>query len=394
MFTIPEFKWLEIDQIAPLQEAKSAAIAAGKRVFDLSMINPDLAPARLLLDRLLEATTKPRNHRYAVARGIRKLREGFACKYRNRFGVELDPEQQICVTMGAKDALINLLWCLTHGKDRVVIGKPTYPAYLSALRLSKIEPLFFEIGPDAKEMVAQIKALVSGKEPPAGIILNFPNNPTGVIVDRDFYQEIYSIVAGTDLFVINDFVYGELTWGAEEPASLLSVPQFNGSNSCAVEIYSMSKAYNVPGWRVAAVVGNQEVCRLLAKLKAHVDYGLFLPLQLAAAAALSSHQDITTTVAEQYRRRADVLSQGISALGWEVVIPQAGAFLWAKLPKEHNDLNSLDFCCELARQTGIFLLPGEVFGSDYRNCVRLALVLPEESLREVLAGLNSYRGCP
>lgn len=388
MFTVPELKWLEIDQFATLQQAKSRAVAAGLRVLDLSMINPDIPPPRLLLDRLLEATTKPRNHRYSVARGIKRLREGFAKKYQDRFGIGLDAEEQVCVTMGSKDALINLLWCLTHANERVIVAKPTYPAYAAAIKLSRLEPLFFEVSRDRAEMLAQIKALITGQARPVGLLLNFPNNPTGITVDHQFYQELYKIVAAGDLFVVNDFVYGELSWGEKQPESILSVPDFADR---AVEVYSMSKAYSIPGWRVAAVVGNREICGMLAKIKAHVDYGLFMPLQLAAVAGLTSQADLTAQVVEQYRCRAELLASGIERLGWQVEMPKAGCSLWARFPHVYKGMESLKFCCDLAEEKAVFLLPGELFGSEYRNYVRFALVLPEEPLREVIARLSSYQ---
>lgn len=386
MSALSHFSWLEHDQLSQLHAGKTDAIKRGLRVFDLSMINPDLPPARSLLDRLLEATNRPANHRYAVARGIRKLREAFAIKYSSKFRSNLDPETEVCVTMGAKDALTNLLWCLSQAGDRIIVGKPTYPAFLAALKLARVEPIFFEIDRYEDRMVSQIATLIK-EHKPNGLLLNFPNNPTGISVSSEFYRDLIAVTSGEDLFVINDFVYGELGWEESKPASLFSVDQARHN---MVEIYSMSKAYNIPGWRVAAVVGAPQICHLLARLKAHVDYGLFLPLQLAAAGALVSQYDLAATVADHYQERAKVVAQGLKRLGWEIHEPSAGASIWAKLPYNLKKLNSIDFCCGLVRQCGICLLPGELFGPDYQSYVRVALVLPEEDLRQVITQIAGY----
>jgi alanine-synthesizing transaminase len=350
------------------------------------MINPDLPPPRFLMDKLSEASIKPDNHRYAVSRGVRKLREGFSVKYRNRFGVALDPEAEICVTMGTKDAVLHTLMTCAKAGDLALIGIPSYPAHLSALGILGLRSEFFEIGTDQDQMLGQIAAKFQ-EQPVKFLLLNFPNNPTGVSVNREFYEKLYGLAVKHGVLVINDFVYGEMPVSTETPISMLSV---EGFESTAVESYSLSKAYSVPGWRVGALLGNTEVVQRLSRLKSHIDYGVFLPLQLAAAAALSAQNDLTAGIASQYRQRAHFVMKGLYRLGWQPAMPTAGCSIWARIPEKFGAVSAIEFCRRVLSEKGILLTPGSIFGDGFDQYVRFALVLPEDRLHRCLGALGEF----
>lgn len=362
-----------------LQGRRLALIEAGETVIDLSMINPDLAPPRFALDRLIEASMKTSNHRYPVSRGIRKLREAFALKYQREFSVKVDPAQNVCVTMGSKDAVLQSLRVLIRPGDRVLVPSPTYPSYLGFLSLLGASPIFYDVVADQQQMLAAIIKLLK-EESPRGVILNFPHNPTGVYVDQDFYNELVSAANDSDVFLLNDFVYGELCFDRNsKPASLLSTET---KSDRLVEVYSLSKAYSVPGWRVGAVLGSDKIVSAVARLKSVIDYGVFLPVQHAAAAALSSTEALAAEVAAQYNERSNFLCAALKKAGWEVFVPAAGASVWARLPASLG--SGLEYCKNLLKEKHVLALPGEVFGGKYSDFVRFALVAPKEKLSEAI----------
>jgi alanine-synthesizing transaminase len=374
-----EFSIPQNELLRGLQSKKVRLASEGRDLIDLSMINPDLVPPRVLIDRLIEATMKPQNHRYAVARGIRKLREAFAVKYASYFEVPVDADKEVCVTMGTKDALFNLLRCLTQPGGRVIVGTPTYPMHAAAAKLAHLECITFTISTDYEAMLREIDSQ-AGTTGARVVLLNFPNNPTGITVNRDFYLRLGTIAEKRGLFVINDFVYGEMGFG-ESAASML---RGGAARNWGAEIYSLSKAYNVPGWRIGACVGNSSIIARLAELKSLVDYGIFLPLQLAAAAALSTKEDLTAATVTTYRGRLTTLQRGLSKLGWETSMPQAGCCLWARVPASSRSLGATAYCEQLLDKQGIALTPGLLFGAEYEEWIRFAAVTPEERIREAI----------
>jgi len=379
-----DLDWMRVDPLAELNRAKLELVSSGRALIDLSMINPDVAPPRFLLDKLLEATVKPANHRYAVSRGIRRLRESFAFKYRERFGVSRDPETEVCVTLGTKDALVSALRVVCSPGDTVALAEPTYPAHLSAIFLAGLRPLFFPLGESGAALVENLgRALASQRC--AAVLVNVPNNPTGLVVSADDLGAVCRLARTHGTVVINDFVYGEMVFGGARAPSLLAAPDADG---VAVETYSLSKAYSVPGWRVGALLGPEAIVRPVARLKSHTDYGLFLPLQIAAAAGLTTGASLTSAPAEQYARRAHVLVAGLRRLGWETRSPGAGASVWARLPEGVGERGAFWAVERMLRRAEIFALPGAVFGERWGDYVRFALVVSEERLREGLARLE------
>lgn len=377
--------WLNQDPIAEINELKRKLIFGGKEIIDLSMINPDILPSTYIIDKLHEFTIKPFNHRYAVSRGVRKLREAFCEKYRLRFGIKVDPETEVCVSSGTKDAIIHALLATTHPGDSVLVGAPTYPVYLSAAHLARVNVGFFEMDPDEAVMLNRIEAAIA-KTGSRVLLLNFPNNPTGQTVSEDFYVKLGKITAATGVTVINDFVYGEMGYDAQ-PTSLLTMRE---QNPYVLETYSLSKAYSVPGWRVGAAIGNRSIIQDIARLKSHSDYGLFLPLQLAAAAVLTAKQDLVSPILNQYSKRRNFLVSGLQEAGWNAEAPKAGASLWVKLPDTLREKGATHFCRSLLESQEVLLTPGSLFGRGCDTSVRFALVCSEERLAEVLKRMAHY----
>lgn len=380
-----ELSWLQQDKLGELQNLKQNIINSGGELFDVAMINPDLPPQRVLLDKLVEASLKPQNHRYSVSRGIRRLRDAFAQKYQNRFGAALDSETEICVTMGTKDAVLDALISLARPGRHVLMGAPTYPAHLSAARLAGLETCFFEISEDEGSMLASISQRLK-EAPICALVLNFPNNPTGVTVGADFYAKLARLLEGTEIFVLNDFVYGEMGFKAE-PCSLLAEPKLRRQGA---EVYSLSKAYSVPGWRVAALCGSARLVRQVTRLKAHVDYGIFLPIQAASAYALSTKDDLVKPLTAQYNNRCNTLASGLARLGWAVSHPQAGTCVWGRPPTGLAGRGSLDLAKRLLVETGVLAMPGTLFGESFNEYLRFAAVIPEERIRQALERLGRF----
>jgi alanine-synthesizing transaminase len=354
------------------------------------MVNPDLAPPRQILDRLLESVTKISNHRYAVSRGVRRLREGFSVKYQNRFGCELDPEKQVCVCLGSKDATFHALRALLHAGDAVVVLAPAYPAHPSAVALAGGRAVSWEFSQDVKVASSSLEAVLKQSKAKV-VLLNLPSNPLGLAVSEEWWQEIGGVCARAGVTILNDFVYGEMCFSGRRSASALKAAS---SGARCVEVYSLSKAYNVPGWRVGALVGDREVVAAVSRLKSNADYGLFLPLQYAAATALTSSEDLVGATVQTYERRLKVLSDGLRGLGWGMVQPEAGACLWAKYPAslaeqaDGSRYHSIAVVQHILEHSGVVLTPGVLCGPDFDGWVRLAAVSNEERLRDVIRALR------
>jgi alanine-synthesizing transaminase len=354
------------------------------------MVNPDLPPPRLVLDRLLESVTKPTNHRYAVSRGVRRLREGFAVKYSETFGVKLDPENQVCVCLGSKDATFHALRALVQPGDAVIVATPWYPAHPSAVALAGAQTVPWRLV-EEPEMAAQSLTSVLERSGARIVLLNIPSNPAGMVVSDAWWRAVGAVCARHGATIINDFVYGEMCFSGNPAVSALCAADVGAR---CVEVYSLSKAYNLPGWRVGALVGDAEIVGSVSRLKSHSDYGLFLPLQYAAAVALTCTEDIVRPTVATYERRLKVLSSGIQRLGWSVVQPKAGACLWAQYPEELGarlegaGSRSIAVARHLLATTGVVVTPGIVFGEEFDGFIRFAAVTTEERLREVVRMLD------
>lgn len=401
----------------------------GEDIIDLSMVNPDIAPPRYAMDRLVEAITKPQNHRYAVSRGVRKIREGFSAKYLNAFDVKLDPDAEVCLTLGTKDAVLQALAVVCKPGDRVVLVSPTYPAYLHAIEAQKLTPVIVSSFIDAvplneSQLFSKLEeAVLAGErgsdQRPKMMILNYPANPSGITVSSEFWGKIRALSAKSGCIVLNDFVYGEMPLVAERPKSILRGTHGAADRVGILETYSLSKAYGVPGWRIGCIVGDSELVRSIAKLKSRLDYGAFLPLQFAAAAVLSHDQDLVGGTCAEYARRADVVCRGLDSLRWDYVKPLAGASVFFKLPEAllererqrfghvvegvakegltytpleessmPDDLKDNLPASVILERSRVSLMPGGLFGGGFSSWLRVALVAPPDRLRDVINRLS------
>lgn len=373
-----ETDWVDAEGYNHLRDLKEQSHRSGRRIIDLSMINPDLPPPRLLLDRLVEASLQTKNHRYSVARGISKLREAVSQVYRSRYGVGVRSDVGVCITLGAKDALLAYLAAVCERGSTVLVPAPTYPAFESSLLLQGVRTLHYRLDGSEEMILSEIERHLA-EHPIRVLLCNFPNNPTGRAVSSSFWDRLGSLLAKTDTLLLNDFVYGDLCFSGQPAASALASPLL-AERGC--EIVSLSKSYSVPGWRIGAVVGLPRVIERISRLKAHLDYGIFMPLQIAAAHALVSQQDIVAPIRVAYSQRCALVAQGLRTAGFAVEEPQAGCCVWAKLPSKAEDADG--FTRRLALETGTFLLPGHLFGAEYRRFVRVAVVGADPILREVV----------
>jgi alanine-synthesizing transaminase len=357
------------------QSRKLELVGEGRQIIDLSMINPDIPPTKKSMDLLVDAASRPQNHRYSVARGLKKLREAFSLKYSSKWGVALSPEEEICITSGSKEAVLLLLrWCIPE-HSTVLIPAPYYPAHLSAAKLGGHNVEMFRLGNSEAETLLAIEEGLS-RHRPAVLILNFPNNPTGALVSREFYSKLAVLAERFGTLVYNDFVYGELSFSGRA-TSMLEEPYFRDNG---LESYSISKAYSVPGWRVAAMCGAKRWVKRLAELKSKTDYGLFIPLQVAAAETLA----LGTRVAEEYALRARGFVKDLLALGFKVHAPLAGCAIWCK-PERY----SVDYLVrELLENHGVLVSCGSSFGEDFSDMVRIALVAPPATLSNVIEAIK------
>lgn len=378
------------DYLRPLKLLQHQMLVDGKHVIDLSMVNPDLSPPRAVLDRLLESVTKPQNHRYAVSRGVRRLREAFALKYGSRFGLSLNPETEVCVCFGSKDATYHALKSLITQGDAVIVSSPSYPAHVSSITLAGGLVTPWECSTDPGEAAASLDRLLASSRARV-VLLNFPSNPAGVAVSEEWWSSIADVCWRHSAAIINDFVYGEMCFSGKAGVSALRARE---RGVRCVEVYSLSKAYNVPGWRVGALVGDSQIVQAVARWKSHSDYGLFLPLQYAASVALTSTTDLVRPTVMAYDRRLKVLGTGLRNLGWDVQEPEAGACLWARYPAkivpagEVPKSGSVRVASEILRTTGVLVTPGIVFGDPWDGHVRFSAVVTEERMREVIAALS------
>lgn len=369
------------DIFKKLKTIKLKRVGDGLPLLDMSMVNPDIAPQREIVDRLQEAIVQNNIHKYSVSRGINKLRSSFSDYYSKMFNVALSPETEVCVTLGAKDALNIFIQSYCNAGDSVLVGAPTYPAYLTSFDIFRLKVSTFSIENSEEEILSELKDKLT-KNNPKILVLNFPSNPIGNYVSKSFYKSLAEILTDHNqkskvkCAICNDFVYGRLYHAEVPPVSILSGIDFK--RLPVVEFYSLSKSYSVPGWRIGAILGNEELISDVSKSKSILDYGAFLPLQVAASFILSSNDDYTKEVKRKYHERATYLVDILKRSGFECEVPKAGCSIWAKLPEKYAC--SFDYACQLIEKHGIASLPGSLFGEAYDKYIRFALVLPDVKL--------------
>ncbi|MBF0152617.1 MAG: alanine transaminase [Magnetococcales bacterium] len=372
---------------AVVNELKSQARARGEDIIDFGMGNPDHPTPKHIVDRLNEAAQEGRNHRYSLSKGIHGLRKAVCGYYKRRFDVELDPDREAIVTIGSKEGLSHMALAISNPGMTVLAPNPTYPIHVYAFVIAGADILHVPLL-RVEDFFDSLKHAVEHTWPrPKILMLNFPANPTAMVVDLDFYVKVVAFAKEHDLIVLSDVAYAELCFDGYLAPSILQVP---GAKDVAVEFYSMSKTYNMPGWRVGFAVGNPRLVNALTRLKSYLDYGLFQPIQIAAAVGLNGPQECVDEIRELYRSRRDILVDGLARAGWVVDRPKATMFVWARIPEEFRKLGSLEFSKLLLQEAKMAVAPGVGFGKHGDDFVRIALIENEHRTRQALRNIRRF----
>ncbi len=361
---------------------------AGEDIIDLGMGNPDLATPQVIVDKLKEAAEKANNHRYSASRGITGLRKAVCEMYQQRFEVDLDPDSEAIVTIGAKEGLSHLLLAAVGPGDVVFVPSPAYPIHAYGVIIAMGDLMNIPMGDNDDEFIDRLYRAVRSTWPrPKMIILNYPHNPTTRVTTLDFFKKMVDFAKEHNLMVIHDLAYADLCYDGYEAPSFLEVP---GAKDVGVEFYSMSKGFSMPGWRVGFCLGNQQMIHALARIKSYLDYGIFQPIQIAAAVGLREAREATSEVAETYRQRRDALCDGLARAGWEVEKPASTMFVWAKMPEEFQEMGSLEFSKLMLKEAKVAVSPGVGFGYEGEGYVRFALVENPHRIKQAVRGIKKF----
>jgi alanine-synthesizing transaminase len=358
---------------------------AGRDVIDLGFGNPDLPSPDVAVDKLTEAVHNARNHRYSASRGIPKLRQAIADRYRLRFGVEIDPDTEAINTIGAKEGFSHLMWTLLGPGDAALVPSPSYPIHIYGPLFAgaDIREIRLGTGEDFFENLKEAWAYSWPK--PRVIVMSFPHNPTTTCVDLDFMQKVVDFAREKEVVVVHDNAYAELGYDGYQPPSIL---QAEGAKEVAVELYSMTKSFSMAGWRCAFMLGNHEVVAALAKLKSYLDYGTFQPIQIAATVTLNEAPDYPKVALEIYQSRRDALCGGLNRIGWELEPPRGTMFVWAPIPEPYRELGSIEFAKLLVTEAEVAVSPGVGFGPGGDGFVRFALIENEQRIGQAVRNLR------
>ena len=370
---------------ATVNELKMQLRWAGEDVIDLGMGNPDLATPDHIVQKLVEAAQKPHNHRYSASKGIARLRKAICDWYKRRYDVDLDPDTEAIVTLGAKEGLSHLVLAIVTPGDVVFSPNPTYPIHPYSVIIAGGDLRSIPIG-DGRDFFEDLLTATKQTWPaPKMLIISFPHNPTTEVVDIEFFEKIVAFAKEHDIMVIHDFAYADLVFGDYKAPSFLQVP---GAKDLGVELFSLSKSYSMPGWRVGFAVGNKKMIQALTRLKSYLDYGAFQPIQIASIIALDGPDDCVKDMVETYRDRMETLVSGLNRVGWEVQMPKATMFLWAKIPERFANMGSVEFSKMLMREAKVAVSPGLGFGEYGDDHVRFALVENNHRINQAIRGLR------
>jgi alanine-synthesizing transaminase len=368
-----------------VNDLKTKARSRGEDVIDLGMGNPDLGTPKHIVAKLIQAAQNPRNHRYSASRGITRLRVAITRWYRDRYGVELDPDTEAIATIGAKEGLAHLALAVLQPGDGVLVPNPTYPIHSYSVVIADGDLRSVPMTPEV-DFFAKLEETAKLAWPKARLlILSFPHNPTTMCVDRAFFERVVAFAREHRLMVVHDFAYADLTFDGYHPPSFLEVP---GAKEVGIELFSMTKSYNMAGWRLAFACGNPRMIHALARIKSYLDYGVFQPIQIAGIIALEGDQSVVADINEVYRKRRDVLVNGLNKAGWSVPRPRGTMFVWAPIPDAFRPMGSLEFAKLLIQEAKVAVSPGIGFGEYGEGFVRFALVENEQRIRQALRGLR------
>jgi len=385
------FHFQRIDRLPPyvfsvVDELKLQARRAGEDVIDFGMGNPDQPPPPHIIQKLCEAAQKDHNHRYSASRGITRLRKGIADWYGRNFDVDIDPETEAIATIGSKEGISHLALATVGPGDLVLVPTPTYPIHTYGVIIANGDVVHVPLR-NGEDFLANLLSAFRSLWPlPKMLLLNFPHNPTTSCVDLSFFEEIVAFAREHKLLVVHDFAYADLVFDGYRAPSMLQV---RGAKEVGVEFFTLSKSYNMPGWRVGFAVGNREVIDALRRIKSYLDYGMFQPIQIAGIIALDSPREHVEEIRDLYRRRRDVLVDGLNRIGWTVAKPKATMFVWAEIPKIHQAMGSLEFAKFLIREAKVAVSPGIGFGEEGDHYVRFALVENEHRTRQAIRGIKN-----
>ncbi|MSP28652.1 MAG: alanine transaminase [Methylococcales bacterium] len=368
-----------------VNELKAKARAAGEDIIDFGMGNPDQPTPQHIVDKLIEAVQRPDTHRYSVSKGIPRLRKAICDWYQTRFDVDLDPETEAIVTIGSKEGLAHLALATLGPGDVVLVPNPAYPIHPYGVVIAGADVRHVPMVEGGDFFEELQKAIVDCWPKPKMLILNFPGNPTSECVELEFFEKIIAVAKEHNIWVVQDIAYADIVFDGYKAPSILQV---EGAKDIAVEFFSLSKSYNMPGWRVGFMCGNKELVSALARIKSYLDYGTFAPIQIAAIAALEGQQECVHEISEMYCKRRDVLCDGLNAIGWAVEKPKATMFVWAKIPEQYAAMGSLEFSKKLLLEAKVAVAPGIGFGQYGDTHVRFGLIENEHRTRQAVRGIR------
>ncbi|ASC63007.1 alanine transaminase [Achromobacter denitrificans] len=366
-------------------ELKMAARRRGEDIIDMSMGNPDGATPKHIVDKMVEATTRPTTHGYSVSKGIPRLRKAICDWYQRRYAVEFDPDSEAIVTIGSKEGLAHLMLATLDRGDTVLVPNPSYPIHIYGAVIAGANIRSVRMTPGVDFFEELERAVRESIPKPKMMVLGFPSNPTAQCVDLSFFERVVALAKEHDILVVHDLAYADITFDGYVAPSIMQVP---GARDVAVEFFTMSKSYNMAGWRIGYMVGNRELVGALARIKSYHDYGTFTPIQVASIAALDGPQDCVSEIVAQYQSRRDVLARGLHEAGWNVEIPKASMYIWAQIPEPYRAMGSLEFAKRVLSDAKVAVSPGIGFGEYGDEYVRFALIENEQRTRQAVRGIK------
>jgi len=392
---VPHHEFRSIKRLPPyvfsiVNQLKAEARTRGEDIIDFGMGNPDQPTPSHIVDKLVEVSQRRDTHRYSVSRGIPRLRRAICGWYRERYGVQLDMDTQAIVTIGSKEGLAHLALATMEAGDTVLVPNPAYPIHPYGFIIAGADVRHVPMIPGVSFFDELHKAIQDSWPKPKLLVLNFPSNPTTRCVDLDYFEEVVAVAREHGIWVVHDLAYADIVFDGYRAPSILQVA---GAEEVAVESFSLSKSYNMPGWRIGFMCGNRELVAALARIKSYLDYGTFTPIQVAAITALEGPQDCVAEIRDRYQSRRDVLCDGLAAAGWRIEKPKATMFVWAPIPEPYRGLGSLEFSKKLLREAKVAISPGIGFGKYGDDHVRFGLIENEHRTRQAVRGIRDMLRC-
>ncbi|QPF72037.1 alanine transaminase [Roseateles sp. DAIF2] len=384
-------RFARIDRLPPYvfnitAELRAAARRRGEDIIDMSMGNPDGATPPHIVAKLNEVSLRPDTHGYSASKGIPRLRRAISHWYERRYGVAIDPDSEAIVTIGSKEGLAHLMLATLDRGDTVLVPDPSYPIHIYGAVIAGADIRAIPVSSEV-DFFAELERTIRGSYPkPKMMVFGFPSNPTAQCVDLSFFERVVALAKKHDILVVHDLAYADIVFDGYQAPSIMQVP---GAKDVAVEFFTLSKSYNMAGWRVGFMVGNADLVAALARIKSYHDYGTFTPLQVAAIAALEGDQQCVKDIAASYQRRRDVLYKGLTEAGWAVDCPKASMYIWARIPEPYRELGSLEFARQLLAKAKVSVSPGIGFGDHGDGHVRFALIENESRIRQAVRGIKA-----